>query len=111
MEAQEFFKIVPAKRFFTKYCTQVTNWTHKSRGYDGNKRPIEFSPEDIKAMKIAAKKVAKDIANVDFDKLIKPKPVGQKPAKWKRSKESIPAEEPKVPLVRPKAEYSNKKHF
>lgn len=66
MEAQDFFNIVPAKRFFTKYCPQVTNWTHKSRGVDGNKRPIEFTAEDKKAMKLAVKQLVKDIANVKF---------------------------------------------
>lgn len=66
MEAQDFFNVVPAKRFFTKYCNQVTNWTHKSRGFDGNKRPIEFTEADKKAMKRAASKLAKDIANVKF---------------------------------------------
>lgn len=106
MEAQEFFKIIVEKHFFVDYCPTVTNWIHKKRGTDGNKRPIQFTPKDIKAMKAAAKKLAKDIANVQFDKL-NTKPVVQKPVK----KERIPPEEPKVPLVRPKAEYSNKQYF
>lgn len=66
MEAQEFFKIIVEKHFFTDYCPTVTNWIHKKRGTDGNKRPIEFSPEDKKAMKEAAKQLAKDIAKVKF---------------------------------------------
>lgn len=66
MEAKEFFKIIVEKHFFTAYCPEVTNFRHKKRGMDGNKRPIEFTAEDKKAMKAAVKQLAKDIAKVKF---------------------------------------------
>ena len=43
MSREEFFKIVPAKQFFTKYCPGITNYYHKLRGYDGNKKQIDFT--------------------------------------------------------------------
>lgn len=35
-------------------------------GIDGNKKPIDFSPEDKKKMKAALKLMIKDISKVNF---------------------------------------------
>ncbi len=66
MTKEEFFKIVPARQFFTKYCTGITNYYHKLRGFDGNKKPIDFTAEDKKQMQKCAAKLSKDLANVKF---------------------------------------------
>lgn len=51
------FEIVVAKNFFEKYCTDVKNWKHKLRGIDGNGNPIDFSPEEKKAIKTKVKMI------------------------------------------------------
>lgn len=66
MTRDEFFKIVPAKQFFTRYCTGITNYYHKLRGFDGNKQPIDFSDAEKKQMQKCAAKLGKDLANVKF---------------------------------------------
>lgn len=66
MTAKEFFKIVPARRFFTDYAPGVNNFYHKSRGIDGNKKEITFTKEEKILMRKAAKKLAKDLARADF---------------------------------------------
>jgi hypothetical protein len=66
MTREEFFKIVPARQFFTRYCTGITNYYHKLRGFDGNKQPIDFTDEEKKQMQKCAAKLSKDLANVKF---------------------------------------------
>jgi hypothetical protein len=46
MTHKQLFKIIPAKQFFTKFCPDVRNYYHKSRGTDGNGKPITFSDQD-----------------------------------------------------------------
>jgi hypothetical protein len=67
MDRNEFFKIVPARQFFTKYCPEVKRFYHKANGIDGNKKPIDFSPEDKKKMKLAVKAMVKDLSRVNFN--------------------------------------------
>lgn len=66
MTMEELFKLVPARQFFTKYCTGIPNYYQKTRGYDGNRTPITFTAEDKKLMKAAAKKLAADLSKVKF---------------------------------------------
>jgi len=66
MNEQEFFKLIPAIQFFTKYAPGVKNFAHKRRGIDGNGKPITFSQEDRAAIKAAAKKLADDIKRAKF---------------------------------------------
>lgn len=66
MTRDEFFKIVPARQFFTKYCTGISNYYHKLRGFDGNKKPIDFTDEEKKHMKKCAIKLGKELASVNF---------------------------------------------
>lgn len=47
----KLFDFIKAAKFFPTYAPQVRNWKHKLRGVDGNKKPIEFSREDIKQIK------------------------------------------------------------
>ena len=61
MEDQKLFNIIPAARFFKRYCQGVTNWTHKCRGVDGNKRPIQFTKEDRLKIKDGKLKLIEDI--------------------------------------------------
>jgi len=67
MNKNEFFKLVPAKQFFTQYCPEVKRFYHKMNGIDGNKQPIDFSPEDKKKMKLAVKALIKDLSKTKFD--------------------------------------------
>jgi hypothetical protein len=67
MNKNEFFRLVPAKQFFAQYCPEVKRFYHKMNGIDGNKKPIDFSPEDKKKMKVALKSMIKDISKVNFD--------------------------------------------
>jgi hypothetical protein len=66
MNEQEFFKLIIASHFFTKYAPAVRNFKHKRRGIDGNRKPIAFSQEDRAEMKAAAKKLADDIKKAKF---------------------------------------------
>lgn len=66
MTRDEFFRIVTAKEFFTKYCTEVTNYKHKMRGIDGNKKPIDFTDEDKRYIRKAAAKLGIDISKTKF---------------------------------------------
>lgn len=54
-----FNKHIVGKYFFPKYAPQVRNWKHKSRGADGNKKPITFSDEDLASIKIGIEKMSK----------------------------------------------------
>jgi hypothetical protein len=67
MNKNEFFKLVPAKQFFTQYCPEVKRFYHKMNGIDGNKQPIDFSPEDKKKMKLAVKAMVKQLLTVNFN--------------------------------------------
>ena len=66
MTKEEFFKIVPARQFFTKYCTGITNYYHKLRGFDGNKKPIDFTDYEKDQIKNSIEKLSKDILNTKF---------------------------------------------
>lgn len=66
MNKDEFFKIVPARQFFTKYCTGITNYYHKLRGFDGNKKPIDFTDHEKDQIKNSIQKLSKDILNTKF---------------------------------------------
>jgi hypothetical protein len=66
MTREEFFRIIPARQFFKIYCPEVSNFYHKLRGLDGNKKPIDFSAEEKQLMNKAAKKIIKDIEGVNF---------------------------------------------
>jgi len=66
MKQEEFFKIITAKMFFTVYCKDVKNWSHKRRGIDGNGKPIDFSESDKLAMQEAAKVLGGKLSKVKF---------------------------------------------
>jgi hypothetical protein len=67
MERKDFFKVITVRQFFNNYCPEVKRFYHKMNGIDGNKKPIDFSPEDKKKMKTALKSMIKDISKVNFD--------------------------------------------
>lgn len=66
MTTEEFFKIVPARQFFNKYCPDVKRFYHKMRGIDGNKKALDFSADDKVKMKQAALRLAEDLKKVKF---------------------------------------------
>lgn len=66
-----FNKHIVGKHFFPKYAPQVRNWKHKSRGIDGNKKPITFSDEDLASIKIGIEKMAKDFLGWDVKQDVK----------------------------------------
>jgi len=51
-----------ARVFFTLYCPQVGNYTHKMRGRDGHGRPLQFTPEDKQLIAAALKQMAAEIS-------------------------------------------------
>lgn len=61
MERNSFYEVIRSIKFFNKYCPGVTNWKHKKRGTDGNKRPISFSPEEKEMIKAAAAQLGKEL--------------------------------------------------
>jgi hypothetical protein len=65
MTKDEFFKLVPARQFFTKYCP-IPNYYHKLRGFDGNKKPIDFTEDEKQKMKKAAAKLGQHLQDVKF---------------------------------------------
>lgn len=58
---KEILKYLSAKHFFADYAKSVSNFTHKMRGTDGNKKPIDFSEEDKKEIISGLKEMTKDI--------------------------------------------------
>ena len=62
MGMKEILKYISAKHFFADYAKDVKNFTHKMRGIDGNGKPIEFTPDDKKAIIAGLKQMAKDIS-------------------------------------------------
>lgn len=66
MTREEFFKIVPARPFFNRYCPKVKRFYHKMRGIDGNKQPIDFSKEDKVMIKEGIKKLCADLKKAKF---------------------------------------------
>lgn len=57
------FKFIKASQFFPKYCSGVVNWKHKLRGYDSNKKPLDFSKEEKAQIKQGLKQMLKDLIN------------------------------------------------
>jgi hypothetical protein len=66
MNRDQFFKVVKAYNFFETYCPKISNFQHKLRGFDGNKKPIDFTDEDKKIMKEAAAKLGGKFNDVKF---------------------------------------------
>jgi len=66
MTKEQFFELVRASQFFPVHCPGVKRYYHKMRGVDGNGQPLDFTPEDKKAMREAAKKLGKEFAKVKF---------------------------------------------
>lgn len=66
MKREDFFKLVPARQFFTAYAPQVKRYYHKMRGIDGNKMPIDFTEDDKRIMKEGVKQLAEDLKRVKF---------------------------------------------
>jgi hypothetical protein len=66
MTRDEFFKIVPARQFFTQYCPEIKRYYHKLSGIDGNKQPIDFTEQDKAIMKAAVNKLTGDLKKVKF---------------------------------------------
>lgn len=64
MTEAEFFKLIQAKLFFTEHCKDIPNWSHKRRKFDGNKKPIDFSPVEKKRIEEAAKKLGKELGTL-----------------------------------------------
>ena len=63
MTHKQLFKIIPAKQFFTKFCPDVRNFYHKSRGTDGNGKPITFSAQDNVLIHNGVKKLINWLSN------------------------------------------------
>jgi hypothetical protein len=66
MTAEEFFRIVPARQFFTKYCPDVKRYNHKKNHVDGNGKYIDFTADDKKRMSEGIKKLNIDLKKVKF---------------------------------------------
>lgn len=64
MTKKEFFRIVPARPFFEKYCPSVTRYYQKSRGIDGNGSPLDFTEEDKAAIRAGIEKLREDLKKV-----------------------------------------------
>lgn len=64
MKRDEFFKTVPARQFFTRYCPDIKNYYHKMRGFDGNKKPIDFTDQEKQQIKYAAAKLGSDLLKI-----------------------------------------------
>jgi hypothetical protein len=56
---KNIFKYIKASQFLPDYCGIEYNVTtrHKMRGTDGNKKPIDFTDEEKKAIKGGLKKM------------------------------------------------------
>lgn len=57
----DLFDVIKVGPFFKKYCPEVTNFYHKTRKEDGNRRPIDFDKADKAKIREAAKKLASDL--------------------------------------------------
>ena len=66
MNEEALFKLIRARWFFKDYCPQVGNFYHKIRKQSGNKKPIDFTDEDKKHIKEAAKKLASELRALEF---------------------------------------------
>ncbi len=66
LNRDDFFKLIPARQFFKKYCPEVKNYNHKIRGIDGNKKPIDFSENDKIIISVGIERLSKDLLNVRF---------------------------------------------
>lgn len=66
MPKHPLFNIVVAKAFFEKYAPDVRNVKHKLRGKDGNGNPIEFSPEDKKAIKSGVARMTNELKSMEL---------------------------------------------
>lgn len=66
MTKDQFFSLIIAKEFFTKYCPDIPNYKHKMRGVDGNRKPIDFTAEDKAKMRKAAEKLGGKFKDVKF---------------------------------------------
>ena len=64
MTKKEFFRLVPARPFFLKYCSQITRFYQKSRGVDGNGKKIDFTPEEKQMIRAGIDKLCEDLKKV-----------------------------------------------
>ena len=66
MNNEEFFKLIPARQFFTKYAPTVKRYYHKTRGIDGNKQPITWTKQDLEDMQAGVKRLSNDLKKFKF---------------------------------------------
>jgi hypothetical protein len=61
LSKDDFFELVPARQFFSRYAPNVKRFYQKMRGIDGNGKPIDFSPQDKEDIKAGIKLMSKDL--------------------------------------------------
>jgi hypothetical protein len=64
MTEEQFFSIVPAQRFFQEWCPHISNWRHKRRKIDGNKKPIDFTEVEKQRIRQAAQTLGKELGKL-----------------------------------------------
>jgi hypothetical protein len=63
MPRYALFKFVVAKQFFETYCPDIKNVKHKLRGLDGNKNPIDFTPQEKSKIRDGVRRMIVDLKN------------------------------------------------
>lgn len=61
MPRYPLFRFIVAKQFFSEYCPEIKNVKHKLRGLDGNKSPIDFSPEEKRKIRQGVTRLIVDL--------------------------------------------------
>lgn len=61
---EQFFRMVPARQFFTNYAPTVKRYYHKMRGIDGNKQPITWTSQDREDIRAGIRRLSADLKKV-----------------------------------------------
>jgi hypothetical protein len=61
VETREILSHLNAKKFFAKYLPHIKRYEHKMRGYDTNKKPLDFTEAEKKQIIKAVNQFAKEI--------------------------------------------------
>jgi hypothetical protein len=56
------WQYIKADQFFPKYCPEISNYKRKISGRNGRGNPVEFTAEELKAIKKGLKKLFKEIS-------------------------------------------------
>lgn len=54
------FNYIKADSLFKDYLPEIKSYKHKIRGKNGRGNPVEFTPDEKKAIQLAIKKMLKD---------------------------------------------------